>query len=783
MRNDRPRNNEGRQPRRRRMRWLDPLGNGDKRRIDNLADASMRAVACEQKISAVATTDTEAYVVGFKSSDDPFLFNHLFPQATLAAVDCDSRGFCAAAGLLGNRIVSFTRCMYTCCASTRPAPRGARPRRRTPRRSAAPTSWRPRCRRPSSRRRSQECKSLQSGRRATGYWPPGRHATCFARLPAQFQEIYFVAYTTTRLVSWGVILAALSFVRRVDRPPSRRLPWFVRGRSVGIIFLRGACGAEDMSRSTLLLSLVAVGCYTDVQGNATALFPKDSDSSGASSWATTTGIDASAASETPAATHDPLPATPGSGDPWTMTTGEPENPLPEILHFEIEPDMLHEAGTAHALAAFNDHVTQLELKVNGIEVPAGAPSEFKWSFTATSKAKSDGIYQLELLAKDDKNQMDVATATLKVDLPETGDPRCAFEEKSDDGWFAGVVYDDDALVLAGALGAPFEATVWRLDPDNCAPQFGSPWKISQWTQMPFQGYSQAVGLAIDDDGRTAIAANIGTGPDRLSYIAVLSPKGSLEWERFGGAGHIYSGITASPEGFFLVGQHRVSKVQDPPRYDGFIEGFADDGTLLGPKTLAAPLPGDDWSDEFNMFDEHPRAITWSEALERLVVVGEREIFDKNDTKRTRAFSALYDLDLNLVEAWTSGGLDALEDALVDVARCGEELVASGWIHSGAKAPIARWLDSAGDGSMKRRVDLLDGTVYQAFACDSEGKFTVAANTPSGASTLGFRFSDDPVLFKTDFDDTDLLAAACDARGFCAVAGRHTNFAWLRVHHP
>ncbi|MFY0535452.1 hypothetical protein [Nannocystis pusilla] len=276
-----------------------------------------------------------------------------------------------------------------------------------------------------------------------------------------------------------------------SRPPAvstrtRRLTWFVRGRSVGIIFLRGACGAEDMSRSTLLLSLVTVGCYTDVGSHATALFPKDSDSSGASSWATSTGVDASAASGMPATTHDPLPATPGSGDPWSMTTGEPENQPPEILLFEIEPDMLNEAGMAHANASFNEKVTKLELKVNGVDVPVGAPAQFEWFFTATSKAKSDGIYQLELTAKDDQDQADIATATLKVELPKTGDPRCVFEEEADDGWFAGVVYGD-ALVLAGTLGLPTEAAVWRLDPDSCKPQFGSPWKISQWTDTALRG--------------------------------------------------------------------------------------------------------------------------------------------------------------------------------------------------------------------------------------------------------------------------------------------------------
>ncbi|MFY0535446.1 hypothetical protein [Nannocystis pusilla] len=87
-------------------RWLDTLGNGDKRRLDNLTQASMRAVACdrEQKVAGAATNNTTAgaYAVGFRTSDEPFLFKHLFPQASLTAVNCDFRGFCATAGLFDN---------------------------------------------------------------------------------------------------------------------------------------------------------------------------------------------------------------------------------------------------------------------------------------------------------------------------------------------------------------------------------------------------------------------------------------------------------------------------------------------------------------------------------------------------------------------------------------------------------------------------------------------------------------------------------------------------------
>ena len=540
-----------------------------------------------------------------------------------------------------------------------------------------------------------------------------------------------------------------------------------------------------MSRSTLLLSIVAAGCYSEVEGNATALFPKDSDSSGASSWATSTGVDASTASGMPATTQDPLPATPGSGDPWSMTTGEPEHQPPEILHFEIQPDMLNEAGTAKAIASFSENVTELALRVNGVDTPVGAPSDFEWSFTATSKAKSDGVYQLELTARDDQDQTDVATATLKVTLPATGDPRCVFEEQADDGWFAGVVYGD-AMVLAGTLGWPTEAALWRLDPDSCEPQFGSPWKISQWTEKALPGPSQAVSLAIDAEGRTAIAANIGTVPDYLPYIAVLSPEGSLDWERLGEQGHVYNGVAASPEGFFVVGESQWIN-QNVLRSDGFIEGFDDDGAELWHKKIAAPLPGDGWDDDLNIFDEHPRAVLWSDALQVLVVVGERYILEEKDT-RLRSFSLQYTLDGELAATWTSSGLDSLDDGLATATVCADDLVAGGWIKNGGSPPlpVTRWLDPAGNGGAKRRIEQLADTKIYGIACDSEAKFTAAATVnanPPSARVVGFQFSDAPLLHDELFPSASLKAAACDARGFCAVAGAQANRPWLRVHHP
>ncbi|WAS92475.1 hypothetical protein [Nannocystis punicea] len=547
-------------------------------------------------------------------------------------------------------------------------------------------------------------------------------------------------------------------------------------------------GAEDMSRSTLLVALLTAGCFADVWGQGSALFPTDTDSDGGSESAASGSADESWGDSFQTVTSSPPTSSETSGadtePPSPETSGGPANEAPVIISFTIEPDTLHEAGEAKAVVIVSEDVVELTLAGG----PAGdyirAPSQFDWRFVATSKAASDGKYELVLTARDPEGLTDEASATLWVSLPETGAEKCSFEEALGPGWLTAAVYGDDALVVAGALATPaLEATVWRLDPDTCQPQAGFPWQISEWSALPqLAPPSQAIGLAVDEDGRMAIAANLGSGLSRRPYVAVLSKEGALEWEHRGPPGQTYSGITAAPSGFVVVGEQLVNEL--PPRYDGLVESFDEGGIKLWTDTLAAPLPGDTFDDDLNAFDEHPRAIVWSPKLNRLVVVGERYVFENND-KRLRAFSAQYSLKQGLIDAWTSSGLDAVEDGLVALTICGDELVASGWVEDDqdTRSPAARWLDAEGNGSTKRRLDPLAGTTFHGLACDRERKFTAAGSTPSTATALGFRASDDPFLFKSDFDNAGLKAAACDARGFCAVAGLLGDRAWVRVHHP
>ncbi|MCY1055507.1 hypothetical protein [Nannocystis sp. SCPEA4] len=537
-----------------------------------------------------------------------------------------------------------------------------------------------------------------------------------------------------------------------------------------------------MSRRTLLLLLAAAGCLGDLVEDGAQYYPDGTDSAGGSSTMAGTSMGSGDSVET---VTGEVPTTTLGPDSAASTTGEGlPDAGPVIVSFAFEPEVLHEAGSAQPVAVVSEDVVELSLQLGGVEKWAGPPPTIAWKFEATSSA-SDGEYTFVLVARDGEGEEAMAEAKLWVSLPASGTEKCQFEEDAGSGWLAAAEYGDEALVVAGALAKPaLEATVWRLDPNSCQPQAGYPWAISQWTEAPLVvPPSQAVGLATDELGRMAIAANFGSGLQRRPYVAVLTPQGALEWEIVGPVGQTYSGIAAVPGGVVVVGEQLVNEA--PPQYDGLVESFDLEGTKLWTDTLAAPLPGDDWDDGLNIFDEHPRGVAWSEQAKTVMVVGERYIKAEDDKTRLRAFSVQYSANGSLTAAWTSDGLDSTDDGLVTVTRCGEELVAGGWIQNeqSARAPATRWLDLSGNGEQKRRLDALEAAVLPGLACDREEKFTAAISDPVTAYVAGYRTSDDPFLYKLEFPSAALRAASCDARGFCAVAGLQGARPWARVHHP
>ncbi|PCC72364.1 hypothetical protein SAMN02745121_01567 [Nannocystis exedens] len=538
-----------------------------------------------------------------------------------------------------------------------------------------------------------------------------------------------------------------------------------------------------MSRSTLVLPLAVAACFAETWADGSARFPAETDTDAGTSAATSSG-----ASEAPGDSFQTVTSdtpTGSSGPSETATTFEgPANEPPEIVSFTVEPDTLHEAGTAEAHAVVSADVVSLELHVDGQPVWSGPPAEFAWSFAATSKAASEGTYTLELVVRDREGLTASATAMLWVTLPETGAEKCVFTEDVLASRLTATVYADDALIVVGSLSNPSrEATVWRLDPDSCQPQAGYPWKLSQWSALKVQGTSEAVGLAIDGEGRMAIAANIGEGLVRQPYLAVLSPEGALEWEHLGPMGQTYSGITAAPDRFFVVGEQLQIVDGKAPR-DGLVESFDAEGKKVWWDILAAPLPGDNFPGDPKTLDEHPRAVTWQEESQTLLLVGERLVSEDIVFNWTRAFSARYTGNGALVGAWTSSGLDGDEDGLLAIADCGGFPLAAGWVGSGpnSRSPATRWLDPLGNGD-KRRLDNLLHASMQAVACDREQKVAGVATTIDSTYVVGFKGSDDPFLFKHLFPQATLTAVDCDSRGFCATAGLLGNHAWVRVHHP
>ncbi|MCY1062138.1 hypothetical protein [Nannocystis sp. SCPEA4] len=541
-------------------------------------------------------------------------------------------------------------------------------------------------------------------------------------------------------------------------------------------------------RASFVLALAVLpGCIADLLADAQDVLP-DSATAGEGDTGITTGTEDTGDSvggsvqtvtgDTPTTTSVEAPSSSSS------TTAEPGDG-PQIVEFSVTPMELSEAGSASASAVVSEDVVELRLAVDGSEVWTGPPGEFEWTFWATSAMASNGLHQLVLTARDEEGLEVSKPAELEVMLPASGTERCSFLEDVGSSWLNGAAYSADALLLVGAHAMPqLEATVWRLDPDLCEPEAGFPWSISQWSDLAIAGPSQAVAVAIDELGRMAIAANLGTGLDRRPYLAVLSAKGALVWEHVGAVGDTYNGLAAAPGRIIAVGERLVG--EQPLRIDGRVEAFDLAGIEIWSDTLAAPLPGDAWTDDANIHNEYPRAASWHEETQVIVVVGERRIRPLNEVW-TRAFTVQYSLNGSLLGAWTSQGLDASDDGLAAVTKCGDVLVAGGWVKDdqSPRSPAARWLDISGSGAAERRIDALSETTTRGVACDRERKVSAAASSEvAQAFALGFRAAADPFLFNYELKGAAATGAACDARGlFCVIVGAQGNHAWARIHHP
>ncbi|PCC75751.1 hypothetical protein SAMN02745121_00292 [Nannocystis exedens] len=545
-------------------------------------------------------------------------------------------------------------------------------------------------------------------------------------------------------------------------------------------------------RASLVLALIALpGCLPDLLADASDLFP-DSATAGGTGTSTSEGDTAEAGTIGGDSVQTVTGAEPtttsaevtSSSSSTSSSSGLPSEG-PHILEFEVEPMKLNEAGTASASASVSGDVVSLRLDVDGAEVWSGPPNDFEWTYWATSAMASNGLHEFVLTARDGEGLEAMKSAELEVMLPATGTERCSFLEDTGTSWLNGAAYSDEALLLVGTHATPsLEATVWRLDPGLCEPEAGFPWSISKWSDLALVVPSQAVSVAVDELGRTAIAANLGSGLNRRPYLAVLTPSGALVWERVGATGDTYSGLTTASGRIFVVGERVVD--EQPLRIDGRVEAFDLKGTKIWSAPVAAPLPGDDWTDDENIHNEHPRGVAWQEETKLLTVVGDRQVKGLN-IMYTRAFSAQYTLGGVLVGAWTSAGLDSTEDGLSSVGACGEKLVTGGWVQDGMspRAPAVRWLDLAGSGAAERRIDALSHTTIRGVACDREQKVAAAASSDlAEAYALGFRGASDPFLFNHNLKGAAATAAACDARGlFCVIVGAHETQAWARVHHP
>ena len=552
----------------------------------------------------------------------------------------------------------------------------------------------------------------------------------------------------------------------------------------------------------LLMPLLLAGCIDQLHEDAHALTYAD-----ATTTTTSTGEPA-----LPTTTHAPtggiqtvtgdttLEQTTTAIDDTTTTatTDEPRDLPPTIDLFAAEPDQLSEAGKSLLQLQASADVVKVRLFQNDEQIADLEPSDFPFTYEAFS-AKQNGDPHTFMVEVSDAGGMK-ATADLKLEvlLPPSGAERCLFPDMGAKGSaIQGLVHTTDAIVAVGwrDTGAGPRMVIWKLDKATCAVLPGWPRTISNWTANPALANqtSRAVGVAIDEAGYIAIAANLWPGGKPQLYAALLTPQGAKIWEQVGDVGEEAAGVaTGADHRVFVVGSRRTS--DNPVRTDARIWGFkfGEGIVTVWVSDLKAPFtPDEPVPDDENVRSERGRAVMVQNG--EVFVVGEREFWADVKISFTRTFIArYYPFGTAVALPWTSSGDFLSHEGMNAVGLCGPELIAGGWIGDAAPGsvpmPMMRWIKPDGT-STEGRSELLPSTQTFGIACDREGKIVSGGTRWAGEfNTQVFASggpNNPPIIYDAGIAGDDAtLALACDPEeSFCAGGGYRSPFAFVRVYHP
>ena len=537
----------------------------------------------------------------------------------------------------------------------------------------------------------------------------------------------------------------------------------------------------------------------------------DTASSSGSTSATTTGVE----------TGDPLPT--GGGvqtvtsattsttsmgpDPGPIETSsgaeDPDGPPPSA-GLSFDPPKLTLPGAASAKFSFGETITSAVLSLDGKVIAQGPPGALGYTFEATSE-DLNGEYEFKLVVYDGKGGSAEALTTLKVELPEHGLVRCAFQDAPgiQHSAVASVAWTDEFIAALGVRdeGAGPRLVLWGIDPVTC----GVLWmqKIDIWTQLPIDNLpSTGAALALDESGNFVIAGNLFQNGNFRPYLALLrADDRSLMWETLGEPGDQAAGVARAPwpyENIIMVGS-RLTSV-NPPRYDGLIQGYSTGGSVWV-DVLKAPFTEDEFDqDKFQVRNEHALAVDINPDTLEVIVVGEREFSpDIKQDVFSRTFTARYYPMGGRIGSWTSSGDYLPNDSARSLRRCGDGFVAGGWTSDAppgsTRWPLARRLDAEGV-SVGRRSEPFADTETAGADCDREGKVVSASTRMAGNQTdivvHAYLDPEKPPVWQATYagqgmGDDKAATLACDAWGYCAWGGYELvdgkNRALVQIHYP
>jgi|JI6StandDraft_1071083.scaffolds.fasta_scaffold07258_5 hypothetical protein len=547
----------------------------------------------------------------------------------------------------------------------------------------------------------------------------------------------------------------------------------------------------------LLMSLLLAGCVDQLHEEAHALtyLETTTSSTGESELPTTTQAATGGGVQTVTG-ETTLEATTSSVDDTTATTGESVDLPPTVDLFAAEPDQLSEAGKSLLHLQTSADVVQVRLFQNDEPIADLEPADFPYTYEAFSAKNNGDPHTFRVEVKDAGGQTAAKDLKLKVVLPLSGAERCLFLDMGAKGSaIFGLVHATDAIVAVGwrDTGAGPRMAIWKLDKKNCTVLPGWPRTIVNWSPALAGQTSRAVGVAIDEAGYIAIAANLWPGGKPQLYAALLTPEGARIWEHTGDVGEEAAGVaTGVDHRVFVVGARRTS--DNPVRTDARVWGFrfSEDIVTVWLTDLKAPFtPDEAFPDDDNVRSERARAVVVGN--DEVVVVGEREFRGGDFNIYTRTFIARYFPFGKAVAApWTSPGDFFLHEAMNAVGLCGADLIAGGWTRDTAPGasplPLMRWIKPDGT-SVAGHVELLPVTQTFGIGCDREGKIVSGGTNWTGEyNAQVFAVADPkqpPVIYDSGVAGDDaVLALACDpAESFCAGGGYRSMLAFLRVYHP